>query len=334
MPFCNACGTKISDDARSCHACGKAVPQAVIQSPSYQKGRATLPDEIVRSVSEAVDKVFAPGVQVGAAGGQALTVTNLDIGEAFAFVEMIDGHLKEYPDNVDLLLAKSSALRCAMQWKSAEEIIDKILRRDPNQFDARLIKDEWDTWPHLLQCPPFRVGMTKMPSALSQVSSRDRVVLVRDGLSLRVALIQDASQLQFARELTPEMRCKWEFVSSDTPYGRIVAHYCFVEDAPNCSYLRESILQTGRPQRADGVSGYWLLQRLARTPSALFVLVNGDRVAYSNRYVFPEAARARIRKIAEVIAEDPKPAASQDDFRSAIKWHTDHFDDRGMTFDA
>jgi hypothetical protein len=219
-----------------------------------------------------------------------------------------------------------------MQCKSAEDIIDQILERDPNQFDARLIKDEWETWPHLLQCPPCSQNAQIVSPALKGAAGRGSAVLVRDGIDLEVALIQDVSGLIFKRELTPDLRCKWEFVRTDTPHGRIVAHYCFVEDAPKCSYLQESILQTGRPAKANGTAGYWLLQRLARQSSALFVLTKGNRVVYSNRFIFPENTRTTLRAIAKVIADEPKPCRTSDDIRVATQWHADHLDDGSIVF--
>jgi tetratricopeptide (TPR) repeat protein len=289
-----------------------------------------LPIELVSKLIEMMDVTFANALEVQA--GYGVVTSSVDLSSARAVVEVIDGCLKQHPGDVSLLLAKSSALRIMMQMKSAEEIVDEILARDPNQSDARLIKDEWNTWPHLLQRPPCWVGMTKMSIALRQAASDRSVVLVRDGISLGVALIQDVSDLRFARELTESMRCKWEFVPSDTPYGRIIAHYVFVEDAPNCSYLRENILQTGRPAKADGISGYWLLQRLAQMTSSLIVLVDGDKVLYSNRYSFPEKARMQLKAIAKLIDDDPKPCRSRDDLPAATKWHTDHFNDNTMRF--
>ena len=155
---------------------------------------------------------------------------------------------------------------------------------------------------------------------------------MRDGIELGVALVQDVKGLQFARSLSQEMRCKWDFVLADTPRGRIVAHYGFVEDSPNCAFLLENILQTGRPAKADGKSGYWLLQRLARVKSSLILLVVGDKVVYSGRYIFPEETQTKLNTIAKVIAEDPKPCRTQEDMQAATKWHTEHFDDTTMTF--
>jgi len=289
-----------------------------------------LPEDLVRKLSERLNAAFADAPEVRV--GHGLIKSSVNIPAASAVVDAIDNELTRHPDDVALMLAKSSALRIIMQMETAEEVIDEILLCQPDQFDARRIKHDWDTWPHLLQRPACWVGMTTLSPALKQAVSSGSVLLVRDGISLGVALIQDVSTFQFARELTPDMRCKWEFICSDTPHGRIVAHYSFVEDAPKCSYLQESMIQTGRPAKADGVSGYWLLQRLARMTSSLLVLVKGDRVVYSNRYVFPESTRAKLRTISEVIAADPRPTRTPEDFRAAVKWHVDHLDNTSIVF--
>lgn len=284
------------------------------------------PPEAIRRLSEEFDRTF-----VSSSTGPISTM-KFEPDRAFALVDKIDDYLEAYPGNTDLFLAKSSVLRQAMQWKSGEDVIDEILSRDPCQFDARLIKDEWDTWQHLLQCPACDVTTRQLSPALRQATSCGSVVLVRDGIKLAVALVQDVSELRFKSTLRQDMRCKWEFVQADTPHGRIVAHYSFVEDAPGCSYLREQILPTGRPQKADGASGYWLLQRLARQSDGLFLLVSGNQVLYSKRCVFPQETRTRLKTIADCIARDPKPTLGMDDFQAAIKWHTNHFDDTVLRF--
>jgi hypothetical protein len=289
-----------------------------------------LPEELVLRLTERLNEGFAEAVMVAA--GHGVSSGRVDLSKATATIDAIDTSLKERPGNVSLLLAKSSALRTIMQWKSGEDVIDEILRQKPDQFDARMIKEEWGTWPHLLQCPPCEVGIKRMSSALKEAARGRSVVLVRDGIELGVALIQDVAGLQFARSLSQEMRCKWEFALADTPYGRIVAHYGFVEDAPNCSFLQENILQTGRPAKADGKSGYWLLQQMARFKSSLILLVVGDKVVYSNRYIFPEETQAKLKTIAKLIADDPKPCRTQEDMQAATRWHTEHFDDTKMKF--
>lgn len=299
-------------------------------SPYAFPAEDRLPVELVFRLTERLNEGFADAVLVDA--GHGVSTGGVDLPKANAAIGAINTELKEHPGNVFLMLAKSSALRTIMQWKSGEDVIDEILRERPEQFDARLIKEEWGTWLHLLQCPPCWVGMKKMSPALKAAVRGRSAVLVRDGIELGVALIQDVAGLQFARGLSQEMRCKWEFVLAETPRGRIVAHYGFVEDAPNCSFLQENILQTGRPAKADGKSGYWLLQRLARVKSSLVLLVVGDKVVYSNRYLFPEETQAKLKTIAKLIADDPKPCRTQEDMQAATRWHTEHFDDTKMTF--
>jgi hypothetical protein len=67
----------------------------------------------------------------------------------------VDRALETSPQDLDLLVAKSGALCCAMQFKTAEEVIDTVLSMAPLHFEARQRKDHWDAWRHLFQFPAW-----------------------------------------------------------------------------------------------------------------------------------------------------------------------------------
>lgn len=175
--------------------------------------------------------------------------------------------------------------------------------------------------------------MNELSPVLQEGIASGRCVhLIRDGVKIGVAFVHDVSQIRFDRGLTQAMRCKWEFVPAESPHGRIVAHYPLVEDNPASPYRQEFFLNGDRPQKAVGLSGYWLLQRLARVDSGFIVLAKGDRVQYSRRFVFSEQLRARLNEIAVSLVNDPKPVRTIEGFQRAIQWHMDHFDFTSVKF--
>lgn len=292
---------------------------------------SALPIEVVRKLTELTDKAFLPPKP--AADRPGAIAIDVSVEGNLALMEAIDASLQQYPANTDLLLAKSSALRAAGAEGHARAVIEEILARDAEQFEARLIKQHWEYWPHVCGLPPCSEGMRRIaPALVGGLREGRNVQLVRDGLGSSVAFLQEISQFRFDHGLSNSMRCRWEFVPADTPFGRIVAHYVLVEDNVPSPYRQEFFLPTGKPEGISATGGYWLLQRLARLESALIILVMGDQVRYARRYVFPLQMRSGLGEIAARIAKDPRPTKTVEDFQRAVQWHMDHFDFNAIRF--
>jgi len=282
-----------------------------------------LPQQLISNLSSLITGTFANRAM------SDLSSVTFSPDSFDSLCKEIDKHIEMYPGNLDLLHMKSSVLRTACQWKSGEEVIDEILRIDPQQFDARLIKDSWDTWPHVAELPHIDVSMTSLPAILKTKIQKRSVFQVRDGIRVGIALISDVSSLQFQRPLSQDMRCDWKFVLSDTPHGRIVAHYPMVEDGPGASFIQEMILMTGPSSPPNDCAGYWLLQRLARIPSAMIILTSGEQICYTGRCSFAESTRVNLRRIASTIKEKPQQTTNPE---AAIRYHIEHYDVSGIHF--
>jgi hypothetical protein len=289
-----------------------------------------LPDNVYRQILDLVDRTIA-----GSMSNESLAMANADTTiKAKGFVETMNRYLVEYPGNTDLLLLKASALRLAAQ-EHAGPIVAGILARAPDHFDARMMLEDWDTWPHVLQLPPCAETMQRLPAPLVEgLRQGCNVQLIRDGLVPGVAFFQDISEIRFDHGLSNTMPCQWDFVPADTPFGRIVAHYVLVEDNVAKPYRKEFFLPTGKPQRAHAASGYWLLQRLARQESALILLAKGALVLYVCRYAFPPATRDTLTRLGDQLKRDPRPTGTLEDFQRAVQWHTDQFDFASVKFHA
>lgn len=289
-----------------------------------------LPDDIRRRVLDLIEGLCGAGPDVMSPGMFSVEIVP---DKCFKFVEAIDQLLRKHPGAVELLAVKASALRLAYQNKSAEDVYDAILAIDPDHFDAGMTQEAWDTWPHLLQMPPCSEQMRRLPRALGgNLAEARNVQLVRDGLDIGVAFAQDITEIRFDHGLSASMRCQWQFVLTDSPSGRVVAHYVLVEDNAASPYRQEFFLTSGKPEPPSASSGYWLLQRLAKLDSAFIILARGDDVRYVRRYHFPPALRDKVKDIAGRLERDPKPTRSVEDFQRAVQWHMSHFDFESVRF--
>jgi len=263
-------------------------------------------------------------------GGVSM-VTCDSIG-AMRLVSAIDKALKKAPSDLDLMVAKSAALCLAAQFKTAEEMIDRVLSLDPNHFEARQRKDHWESWRHLFNFPPWSErASTLHPIIIENLRHERSIQIVRDGLQLGVAVFRPALPSHFPRGLSPTMRCKWEPILSETPHGPILAHYILIEDDPANPFRAEGFLPAYRPEKANPMSSYWLMQRLLAMPSCFIVITEGQRVLYNRRYVFPEALRGKLKSILDKFASEP-PEKGIEAFRKAAKWHMEHFDMKTIRF--
>jgi len=253
--------------------------------------------------------------------------------QAMKVVDAIDQAIQQAPDDFDLLIAKSAALCCAAQFKSAEEVIDEVLKAVPNNFEARQRKDHWEKWNHVMQYPPWFDSAKELHPAMARaIRDRRSVQLVRDGLQIGIAVVGNAELKQFPRGLSTKMRSKWELVWSETPHGVLIAHYLMVEDDPGGDPFRvEAFLPTFVPTEVDPDSGYWLLQRLNHMNSCFLVLVDGERVLYNARYIFPGRVKATLRLFAERVVQRAE-GRDLSAFQRACQWHMSKFDMNSLRF--
>ena len=257
-------------------------------------------------------------------GGQAMLEVNSQ--DAAEVVALIDEALAVTPEDVDLLVAKSGALRCAMQFKTAEEVLDQALGLAPDHFEARMSKAHWDTWKHPFQFPSWSRETTALHPLMAQkLQDTHTVQLVRDGLQLGITIVRPASARDFPSGLSNSMSCKWVPVWSDTPYGPILAHYLIVYDDPVNPYKGEGFMSLKLEREYHPEANYWLLQRLCTSDSCYLALADGARVLFNVRYTFPAELKS---KLADILRKRQRLTTELDSatFLQACQWHMNHFD--------
>ncbi len=252
------------------------------------------------------------------------TSMQIDGAGAMQLVAAIDEALVQAPDDPDLLVAKSGALCCAMQFKTAEEVLDQVLVSCPDHFEARMRKDHWSDWNNLFLFPPWSDKATRLHPLMAQAGQL--VQVVRDGLQLGVAVVRPVQRSMFPRGLSSQMRSKWELVWSETPYGPIVAHYIMVEDDPFDPFKAEGTIAPIVVEKDVPNSGYWLLKRLALLRSCFLVLADGDTVLYNRRYLFPDSFVATLNTISQKMTYQKVGRDQGAAFQRAMHWHEQNFD--------
>jgi hypothetical protein len=285
------------------------------------------PSHIARSWVDKASQIADQVIMLEAVGTGTGTMMQVNSANAMRLVSAIDEALQKSPDDLDLLVAKSGALCCAMQFKTAEEVLDQVLSISPEHFEARMRKDHWETWQHLFAFPTWSDKATTLHSVMAaHLQQARQIQIIRDGLQVGIAIVKSVQRQEFPPQgLSSRMRSKWEPVWSDTPYGAIVAHYLLVEDVPADPWKNEGFLPTFVPDEVIPASGYWLLQRMSNIGSCFLVLAEGKRILYNKRYVFPSELGSTLRSISQKVTQK---AAGKDlnAFQNACQWHMQNFD--------
>jgi len=248
--------------------------------------------------------------------------------DVLPLVSIIDDALKIAHDDLDLMVAKSGALCCAMQFKSAEDEIDKVLSINPQHFEAMQRKAYWKEWRPLFQYPSWSVS-NKILHPIMEYGKNEAglsIQLIRDGLQIGIAIIVPARRQDFPKGISNSINSKWEPIWADTPHGSLVAHYTVVKDSPVDPWRQECFLAISHKKDVSPADGYWLIQRLRHSGSCFIVLSDGNEVLYNSRYIFPNSLKSNLQLIADKYEKKSTKEQSPTEFSKAQEWHMNHFD--------
>jgi len=288
------------------------------------------PDHVARMQIDEASHLAGQSVKIQVIGDSFIIESNSIDSEQL--VRAVDVAIEKAPDDLNLQIAKSGALCLQMQFKTAEDVIDQILAKDPENFEARQRKQYWTDWLHLFNYPPWsETASTLHPMMVNNLGHGRSVQIVCDGIQGGIAIVRSVPSNDFPRGLSTTMRSKWEPVWSETPYGGLVPHYTVVEDNPADPYKAEAFLPIFYPSETIPLAGYWLLQRLNHMASCFIILVEGQRILYNRRYRFPTELRSTLSNISKKIASQ-KEKKSESGFKMACQWHMQNFDLNNVRF--
>jgi hypothetical protein len=268
-------------------------------------------------------------VEIKAFGDALMYNHSIDFSEAERLTGVMDSAVALAPEDNDLLVAKAGVLHAFAQYKTAEEVVDEALTRDPTHFEARAWKDHWESWRSPWQFPTWDLKQTCLhPVMAGQLERGLALQVVRDGLQKTLAIV--AGGPPYAMNRATDVKAK--FVLSRTPYGPVVAYYLRITEPGDRPHNMEMFVLPANPVSFTATEPNFLLQQLAFLPYCYVVLVNGTDVVLNRQVVFGPAVTSEVRDIARQLSEQTS-FVEKSNARGAFNWHMNNFDMEGIRFE-
>lgn len=267
-------------------------------------------------------KIIDQYVQIEVTGNRSAMKVSASTGKMEKAVSSLDEAIAICPDDMDLLIAKACILRASTQFKTAEEVIDLVLSKVPDHFEATMWKNHWEVWGDALGFPKWDERLSSLHPAIAAHLKHDhRVQVVRDGMQKTLAIVTEVVGPPF----DSRTQIKVEWILSKTPYGPLVAYYLKIIEPSGEPSTMEAFLPIFQPILFSPMEGYFLVQQLAFTPYCFVVLVSGNTVLLNRIIVLEQNTIHKVREIASqlVSAQSYLP---QQQFDSAVQWHMNNFD--------
>jgi hypothetical protein len=287
--------------------------------------RLSGPDHPARQPLDAATEIVDRHVELDAVGGITSFTSSSEVSEAIPYLEQAAALA---PDDLDVLVAKASVLHAAAQFKSAEEVVDAVLDKDPGHFEARTWKEHWATWATALQFPRWGEAERSLhPVMKGHLAAGHRLQVVRDGLQKALAILIPT------QGSPPDTRTRIEvdWVLSPTPFGPLVAYYTRLLEPSGEPSVSEAFLPIFEPSLFSPMEGYFLVQQLAFSPYYFWVSLDGEGVVLNRRIVLAQAAAGGVRELAAKLASGSH-YLPQERFQDAMQWHMSNFDMDRMRF--
>jgi len=286
------------------------------------------PAHPARAQLDQIAEILDKSVEVEVAGDRTATRISAPLGEMENALSLLGSAITLCPDDMDLLVAKANLLHASAQFASAEKVLDEVLSKAPNYFEAQMWKSHWEAWSNALRFPRWDERLSSLhPVMAFHLRYDHRVQVVRDGLQKTLAIVTGVQGPPF--DSHTQVGIEW--VLSKTPYGPLFAYYVRINEPSEEPSSMEAFLPIFQPNLFSPMEGYFLVQQLAFTPYCFVVLVSGDSVLLNRRVVLSQNAAEKVRGMAAHLASG-QSYLPQHEFRSALKWHMDHFDMSQLTF--
>lgn len=292
-------------------------------SSESQSDQNSLSKQLIAEASDIAEK----GVDLKQSGTIWSVSTNTDVGRNL--VEAIDKALANSPNNAELLLARYAAFNFAYHCEDANEVLQQAIDKDPNNFDAKMLRDYPQSWQTLFDFPAWSEDRKVLhPVMIEWLNKGQSLQIIRDGLEIGVSVVNPAKSDNFPSSIR---RSAWKLIWTRTPHGHIAFHYSLIDCGADKVYKQEA----GVPHIADAAptvrSGYWLLRRLFHVKSCFIVYADGNKVLYNSKYVFPNSLRtslAAMDKDLEALGEVRSASSCQ----AAANWYMQNVDFASIKF--
>ena len=306
---------------------GKSAPAG--DGGSVAHLRLADPSHPARDLIDRAAAIADQCVQVLATGDRSAMQASFAPEQRDQALAALDEAAARCPEDLDLLVAKADLLHAAAQFKTAEEILDQVLARDPDHFEARNWKDHWDHWMNALRFPRWDQAETVIhPVMAAHLTHGHRVQLVRDGLQKAAAIVVGIQ----GPPLPAATQVKLLWMLSETPHGPLVAYYLRMIE-PDDADTTEAFLPIFAPGQYSPLEGTLLIQQAAFTPYCFVVLIGSSgEVLLNRRVTYSASVQNSLRQIAANV-RDRGAYLPQANFQSAMQWHMDHVDLKDLKFE-
>jgi len=295
-------------------------PASSATSPTHAL-RLADPHHPARAILDEAARMIDRSVELTLAGDNILTHMSFDVNETLAMAARMDEVISQYPDDMDLQVAKACLLYAGGQFKSAEETLDRVLSKAPDHFEARMWKNHWETWWNAVRFPGWSEQQTTLHPVMEGYLRQKRITqIVRDGMQKALVIVLPVQ----GPPLHPQAQLKAEWVLSKTPLGPLVAYYMQINEPGQEPNKMEAFLSIFEPKDSPQ-EGFYLMQQLAFTPYYFGVLVQNDRVVFNRRIVLGPRTQQKVRAIVAEL-EATKDFTPQGSFQQAANWHMSTFD--------
>ena len=223
-----------------------------------------------------------------------------------------------YPNNSNLLFAKSEVQYASIRQKEGKETREKLLHLYPNHYNANLREKYPDNWTNLFGFPSYSERLKNLPETIYKIWKHNNamVQIVRNKLNLSLALISQAPDEDFPSN------CKvvdymWKPTWVETPYGGIFVHYLMVKFDDDFVLKREGTIN---PFPSPPISQKDLLiQRFYNCQSIFLTCVNERKVHFNKKYFLTDKRKMDLKRIIQKI--NSNKTLSDFDVQSAQNWY-------------
>ncbi len=278
--------------------------------------------EINAIIEKEIKADFVDGTYILSTGRSLSDVLNLE--------KAIDNLLNQNPDDSDFLFAKSEVQYASLRQVEGKETREKLMHLHPNHYNANLREKHPDNWTNLFGFPYFNEDFKTLPDNIYKVWKHNNamVQIVRDNLTLSLALIAKASEEDFPSDCTV-VDYLWKPVLVETPYGDIFVHYLMVKFDDGFVYKREGTINPyfQPPLNQKDL----LIERLYNSDTIFLTCASDKNMLFNKRYPLTDKHKNVLKRIVQKI-EKTKPQSSGDT-QSAQNWYWNNISLDDVTFD-
>lgn len=274
-----------------------------------------------KEIAEA-EQVATQAIEIKVAGSGM--ITSLNSTDYLQMKEILDRAVAKSPSNTDLLYARASLHYLALQGEDGQKDREQCLYLAPDHFDAKMKKDNFKSWDTLFNVPGWDEHRTTLSDLIMKYIEMDHMVqVVRDHLRGAVAVVVPENRIN----LNGCSRLRWELRWETTPYGKVAAHYLFLD---NGQFMEMFIPHTSTPEPKIN-SNYWLLRRLATEKYCFIIVTRGQSVVRNVRYMFPPKLITTLEAMGTELIKSG-PSASMAQCQKAAQWYMQNSDESSLRY--